>query len=116
MDDHFEFPRGIFNTLTLTNAAEDVGTASVPQRICWVRIYGGAAAEVVIFRSSDAATEYFRISVAITTQVWLPNMKFYCSGGLEVITLTAAGDVEVQIGYVDPTVGPGTLTGSWAKP
>jgi hypothetical protein len=113
-EDHFEFPRGLFSTAALTNVAQDVGTASIPQRVCWINLIGGAANEVVILRKSDASAEYCRIPVAAGASVMLPGFKFYASAGLEVLTVDAAGDVTCQVAYVDPTVGPGTLTGSWS--
>jgi hypothetical protein len=113
-EDHFQFPRGLFQTLVLTNVAQDVGTAGVPQRVKWIDITGGAAAEVIIFRSSDGATEYFRLNVGIAGTLHLDGFSFYAKSGLEILTADAAGDVKVTIAYVDPTVGPGTLTGRWS--
>ena len=58
-------------------------------------LVGGAAAEVVIFRSQDGNTEYFRVTVPIATVVVLPG--FECTSDLEILTASAAGDVSYFI-------------------
>lgn len=92
-----EFPKGHFRTATLTNAAQDVATGAI--RMVSFTATGGAAAEIIIFRSADGATEYFRWNLAIATSYHVPK-KVYYPLGLEVITASAAGDVQIEIDYV----------------
>ena len=89
-------PRGIFQTLNLSNVAQAVFTGG--RRVAGFFIVGGAAAEIVIFRKIDD-TEYFRIPVAIGALVDLSKSEFYANGGLELITASAAGDVQVVVFY-----------------
>lgn len=97
-NDHTEYPRGIFNKEDLTNTPVDVGTASVGVRVSSIYIFGGAAAEDVVFANS-AGTKLFTIPVGATEVVALPQFRFYAPAGLEVDTATAAGDVHVVIFY-----------------
>jgi hypothetical protein len=90
-------PRGIFNTVTLTNAAEAV--AAQGTFISGWRATGGAAAQVIIFRRPSAGAEYFRANVPINGLVVSPPGGFYASGGLEVLTAGAAADVNLNVFY-----------------
>lgn len=95
-NDLFEFPKGHFRTAVLTNSAQDVALGAI--RMVGFTVTGGAAAEIVIFRSADGATEYFRWNAAIGTSYHVPKRAYYALG-LEVITASAAGDVQIEIDY-----------------
>jgi hypothetical protein len=91
----------------LTNTAQavftSVASALGQQVILGFLINGGAAAEVVIFRATDDSPEYFRVNIgaggfALHEQPFCIAM----SEGLEVITASAAGDVEVTVFYYVP--------------
>ncbi len=99
--DQTEFPRGIFHTLVLSDTALDVGTAGQAQRVAGLVAKGGAAAEIIIFRASGGGAELFRLPLAIGERVAWPRFKFYAPGGLEVLTVDTAADVELTIVYYD---------------
>lgn len=62
---------------------------------------GGAAAEVVEFRATADTPIYFAVPVGIAAHVNV-ELDVYLADGLEILTRTAAGDVEVSIFYVQP--------------
>ena len=95
--DQSEYPSGRFTTAALTNAAQDVGVAGEDVKVSHLIATGGAAAEIIIFRNSAGATEYFRLPVGIGETV-IPAGGFEANlGGLEVLTDSAAGDVSLTI-------------------
>lgn len=115
MTDHVEFPRGSFYSTTLGAVAQGVGTAGQPLRVTSIiidRPVGSADAEVTFQRSGGGAV-YFMWTCIANELVKMQGCPIYFEGGLELV---AAGPPSpwVTILYVDPTVGPGTLTGSWA--
>jgi len=66
-------------------------------------INGGAAAEQVIFRADDNTPEYFRVNVgAGGFQPHTEPFEIPAIEGLELITASAAGDVEVTVFYFVP--------------
>lgn len=100
--DQTEYPRGIFHTAVLTNAAQDVGTAGEKIKVSHFLLTGGAAAEIVIFRNSAGTNEYFRVPLAAGEKVVVPRgfvAEVGASHGLEVLTADAAGDVYCTIFY-----------------
>lgn len=95
-----EFPANVFSKTDLTNTPVNVGptTPTKPTfRMAWGVIIGGAAAEVVTFRSRDGNTDYFSVNVPIAAVVPLRGMQF--PGDLEILTDSAAGDVGVVIAW-----------------
>lgn len=97
MSSSADFPRGRFRTTNLSNTAQSV--AAGPILVRGFRLVGGAAAEIVIFRAPDDSPVYCQIPVAIGAYVE-SDVPFYAEEGLEVITASAAGDVEVVVHYV----------------
>jgi len=63
-----------------------------------VVVNGCAAAEIVILRATADTPEYMRISVAIAGFVAVP-FRWFAEGGLEAITASAAGDVNITVVY-----------------
>lgn len=92
------FPADIFRTTTLSNVAVPVTGIESGRQIGGIRIVGGAAAEVVIFRRTGAGATYFTIPVGIGAYVE-SDIRWYADGGLEILTATVAGDVEVVIHF-----------------
>lgn len=93
----------------LTNVAQTVFAASGLSPdfgkvlILGFVINGGAAAEQVIFRAVDNAPEYFRVNVgAAGFQAHEEPFEIPADEGLELITASLAGDVEVTIFYFVP--------------
>ena len=96
--DQTEYPRGIFSKIDLTNVAVDVGTPSEDKKISHYILQGGGSLETIIFRSS-AGAEFFRLQLQ-AAEVLIISRGFQAVGGLELLTLTAAGDVNVTIFYL----------------
>lgn len=90
-------PRGIFSTTVLTNAALAVSAGGT--FISGWRATGGAGAQVIIFRKAGAGTEFFRAAVPINGIVVSPPGGFWAEGGLEVLTVGAAADVNLNVFY-----------------
>lgn len=95
------FARGRKTITDLTNAAQEVVANANELQITGVTISGGAAAEVVVFRSQDGNTTYFKVPVGIAGHTTIP-FTWLADEGLEVLTESAAGDVGVTIFYVKP--------------
>jgi hypothetical protein len=91
--------KGHFRTAVLTNAAQVIFTGSRP--VFGVRLVGGAAAEVVIFRRSGAGAEYFRVPLAIGEK-YQDDIEWDARDGLEVLTADAAGDVQAATHFFEP--------------
>ena len=92
-----EYPRGIFTTAALTNVAQDVGADGVNLKVSHLVATGGAAAEIIIFRNSAGTTEYFRLPIGIGETIVLPRGFETEEGGLEALTASAAGDVNLTV-------------------
>jgi hypothetical protein len=93
----------------LTNVAQAIFAASGvtddlgSKLILGFLINGGAAAEVVIFRATDDTPEYFRVNVAAAGFAYHDQpFEISAAEGLELITASAAGDVEVTVFYYQP--------------
>jgi len=93
----------------LTNVAQQVFAASGitgdlgKVLVLGFIINGGAAAEQVIFRATDDTPEYFRVNVAAGgVQIHSDPFEVPAIEGLELITASAAGDVEVTVFYFVP--------------
>ena len=95
-NENSQFPKGLFGTTTLSDTAVAVGSGGI--KICWILVFGGAAAEVVNLRDTDNTVRMV-IPVAIGGYVAIP-FGYDATEGLEVITESTAGDVSVYIGYV----------------
>lgn len=67
-----------------------------------VFLLGGAADEIVIFRSI-ADVEYFRLPIAAGVAAFHDIGLEVGAGGLEILTASAAGDVTVSVFEVKPT-------------
>lgn len=94
--DQSEYPNGRFFTLTLANAAQDVGTAGQDVKVSHWIARGGAAARVLTFRNSAGATNYFQMTLGIDERVVGRGFEANL-GGLEVLTDNATADVELTI-------------------
>ena len=67
------------------------------RRVVWCILEGGAADETVIFRAVGGTPEYQRVDVAAGATVTVKlGQNVNANNGLEVATLTAAGDVAVS--------------------
>lgn len=98
--DQTEYPRGIFSKSDLTNAAVDIGTAGVAQKVSHFILRGGAAGtDTVIFRDSVGTNEYFRVPLD-TNELLHFSRGFEAEAGLEILTAAVAGDVYAVIFYV----------------
>ncbi len=100
--DFSEFPRGIFSTDVLTDSALLVKATDI--KVVHMVIGTGTALETIIFRAVDDSPEYFRIVCPANrmTQVGgFDTSRIDPGGGLEVLTLSAAGNVSLAIFYVD---------------
>ena len=80
----------------LTSTAQTVYATGTNHKIAWGIVAGGAAAEKVIFRAIDDGPEYFRVSVPINDTATFFGFEVDTDEGLEVITESAAGDVDVS--------------------
>lgn len=99
MIDQALFPKGRTHITALDTTAQTVVAAGARRKFTHFIISGGNAAEIVIFRAVDDAPEYFRVAVPAASTVVVPG--FDCGPqGLEVATVTAAGDVYVTAFYV----------------
>jgi hypothetical protein len=95
-------PKGRFAINDLTNAAREVVANASAIQVAGVVIGGGAANEVVIFRSqADGSTVYMTVPVLAGDSKVIP-FPWEAPLGLEVITASAAGDVSVTIFYHRP--------------
>ena len=100
-DDFSQHPRGRTSITDLSDTAQTIFTG--PGRVEGIHIFGGSAAEIVIFRAVDDSPEYFRHDIgAAPSSVYLP-MSFFAEDGLEVITASAAGAVRVTVFYWLPS-------------
>lgn len=95
-DDFSTFSRGRFHISDLTNAERAVFSGA--GRVSGAVINGGAAAEIVIFRGTADTPEYMRVNVPIAGCIVVP-IGWFAESGLEVITASAAGDVDITIFY-----------------
>ena len=91
-------PNQIVNIESLTNSAQTVFAAGAKVRIGHIVCAGGAAAEIVIFRAIADTPVYMQVNVPIGDTVVVPGWVVG-TGGLEVITASAAGDVNVAVFY-----------------
>ncbi len=94
---------------SLTNTAQSIfaATAGATGNILvnGIIVNGGAAAEIVIFRAEDDSPEYFRISVPIGDTKYIEfrtPLAISALDGMEALTASAAGDVEVTVFYWQP--------------
>ncbi|MGH7894862.1 MAG: hypothetical protein ACREQL_09345 [Candidatus Binatia bacterium] len=107
-----QYPSNAMVAITaLTDTAQTVFAAvagsTAGTDISVIHLSGGAAAEIVIFRAVDDSPEYFRVKLAILEDKWLifPSdrpLRIAKSEGLEVITASAAADVDVQCFFFQP--------------
>jgi len=86
-----------WNTDDLTSAAQAV--FSNGRWVTGVTIRGGAAAEVVILRASADTPPYMEIPVGIAGHAKV-EYPWFAEAGLEALTATAAGDVNITITYL----------------
>jgi hypothetical protein len=98
MHEHNEFVRGVFNANDLTNSAQAVFSGG--RGVKGVNIQGVGNAATVIFRGTGAGAEYMRITVGIGSRQEF-RVPFYAANGLEVLTASAAGDVNITVFYWD---------------
>lgn len=96
MHSQIAYPKGRFNVTDLDTTPQEVFTGG--RGVSGIRIIGGAAAEIVIFRAVDNSPEYFRINVGIGEQ-YVDDLPWYAEEGLEVLTASGAGDVSVTVHY-----------------
>lgn len=92
------YPRGRFRTTDLDTTAQSVKTT--PISVASFRIVGGAAQEIVIFRAADDSPVYFQVVVGAGAVVE-STLPWYAEEGLELLTASLAGDVEVVIHYLE---------------
>lgn len=98
----------VYHKSDLSNTAQDVGEAGKEQWVLGAMVFPGAADEIVIFRDSAGSVTHFRLPIpatvsstageSISTPVVLP-FPVRCPGGLEVLTASAAGDIEIIVSY-----------------
>jgi hypothetical protein len=91
------FPRDAFSTAALSNVAQEVGATQVKSP--WIYVCGGAADETIIFRRPSAGAEYFRLTVPSGSNFSISKGYDFVDG-LEVLTDTAAGDVNLVVAKV----------------
>lgn len=95
------FATGRKRVTGLTNVAQQVfSVAEVGKSVTGIHINGGAAAEVVVVRLIGGGT-IFRVQVGVAQTVFIPFAFITTAGGVEAITETAAGDVEVVMPFFD---------------
>ncbi len=100
-NDQSQYPRGSTKITSLTNVAQEVSAG--PIRVNRLIALGGAAEEIIILRNT-AGTEFGRYVVAIGAT--LNERVEFWAADLEVITVSAAGDVTVWILHEDQGVRP----------
>jgi len=86
-----------FNAADLADTAQAV--FSNGRWVVGVSITGGAAAEIVIFRATADTPEYRRVNVGIAGFATI-DFPWFAEAGLEVLTASAAGDVNITIDYL----------------
>lgn len=99
-DDFSQFPKGRTRYTDVDTTAQTIFTG--PGRVAGIHIRGGAAAEIVIFRAVDDSPVYFQHDIAATPASTYIPVSFFAEDGLEVLTASAAGDVEVTVFYWHP--------------